>query len=150
MATLQLAFTFLAFSLAANFAHASYAVCAGGKDVSTWKTVYGFHLWNDDGQQIHDYGSTPRSDYIDLGGNDTGTMTLLRVYRNGYDQRFKWPDAVCKYGHDGRFRGLFFVCYDTGNSWCAAYQDGMRIACADYLDMGPDSLSCSAAKRPTP
>lgn len=107
MATLQLALTFLAFSLAANFAHASYAVCAGGKDVSTWKTVYGFHLWNDDGQQIHDYGSTPRSDYIDLGGNgwrvqptievskhsgdDTGTMTLLRVYRNGYSQRFKWP-----------------------------------------------------------
>ncbi|KFH65304.1 hypothetical protein MVEG_08784 [Podila verticillata NRRL 6337] len=83
-------------------------------------------------------------------GDDSGTMRELRVSRNGYSWTFNWPDYVCKYGHDGRFRGIFFVCHDTGNNWCNANQYQTKEWCGNYLDMGSDSLSCHADRRPTP
>ncbi|KAG0330179.1 hypothetical protein BG000_011791 [Podila horticola] len=166
MVSFRLALTILASLLVINNVSASFAVCAGAKDVSMWKTVYGFCLWNDDGQQAHDYGSTPRNDCIELEsngwevqpmievssrpGDDSGTMYELRVSRGGILWDFGWPDHVCKHGHGGRFRGLFFVCKDTGNGWCAIHQAGLKAACADYLYMGTDSLSCNPANRPTP
>ena len=123
MVSFKVALAILAMLLVVNSVSASFAVCAGGKDVSMWKTVYGFHLWNDDGQNSADYGSTTRNDHIDLSnndwkvqpiievskhsGDDSGTMRELRVSRNGRGWTFSWPDYVCKYGHDGRFRGIF-------------------------------------------
>lgn len=63
-AQLQLALAIFTMLPVAKSVSASYALCTGSKDV---------YMWNEDGQQVSDYGSTPRNDCINLGDHMAGS-----------------------------------------------------------------------------
>ncbi|KAG0330177.1 hypothetical protein BG000_011789 [Podila horticola] len=162
MVSLKLPFTcILATLLIATSVHASFAVCVGIKDAGP-KRIMGFHLWNDDGKQSQNYRTTyektiqlenqgwmitPEEDIV-LGG-----PRAVWYENTQYKVNYAFPKRapLCEYRHEGRFRGIYFWCYENGqDEWCNRYQDSMRWMCADYLHMGQDSVACNLANRPTP
>ncbi|KAF9427225.1 hypothetical protein BGZ94_005284 [Podila epigama] len=150
-----------------------YAACIGIK-VKQFKTVYGFHLWQTDGVHARHYVSSwllnPRNTVQDKGwrisqylildestyGSFKGFINPVRVEHNefGINTMFNGLDAlpVCRYSHEGRFRGTSVICQDDQESkgWCDANINKIFLWCYDYLDMGTDSLSCNETKRPEP
>ncbi|KAF9430033.1 hypothetical protein BGZ94_008559 [Podila epigama] len=146
-----------------------YSACIGLKDASTFRTVYGFHLWATNGTQAHHYvtqGIFQSHKYAEDKGWRVGiffektyrTFGLIRpvIVKN---KEFKIDDkfnstltTICQYTHKGRFRSLSILCKEDPKraGWCSP-QNTRKISewCADYLDMGIDSLSCNITKRPT-
>ncbi|KAF9343697.1 hypothetical protein BGX26_005343, partial [Mortierella sp. AD094] len=136
-------------------AHASFGYCIGINDATITKTAYGFYLWNDKGDNGHDYGSSITDDGKYLGNNDW--YVLIGAFSKGYNlasvrvQNWKYSfdsqvpfERVCGYTKPGstRERAVYYGCYDTGNSWCQTYGAGMKQACKDHVEMGSDSVGC--------
>ncbi|KAF9430034.1 hypothetical protein BGZ94_008560 [Podila epigama] len=151
-----------------------YAACIGIKDVSEFKMVYGFHLWQTDGVQAHHYITSwffrPQNTLENKGwricpildrhqtkhGPTRGLIRPVVVANKdlGINQLVDDKDlvTVCRYLHDDRFRGLTLICQDDADNvgWCKSNENSFFRSCAEYLDMGNDSLSCDKSKRPKP
>ncbi|KAF9117965.1 hypothetical protein BGW39_001612 [Mortierella sp. 14UC] len=150
--------------LVANTANASFAACVGIKDVSIFKTVFGFHLWNDDGTQAASYKSDSSNIGSAMQNNGWNVIPRYSTSTNGdgvdeinilhkvhkFPPRF-YPVKMCTYTHNDRFRGIYFVCYEHANSnWCKMNEVDMKHWCYNYLEMGTDSVSCIPQNRPNP
>ncbi|KAF9427224.1 hypothetical protein BGZ94_005283 [Podila epigama] len=151
----------------------AYAACIGVKDVSAAKAVYGFHLWSSDGLQFSHYRTRwfflPQQPLVNNGWEirpyldrdwgeidfEYGKIRPVVVKNEGLEIDEKFDESlvtVCRYVHDDRFRGISMFCKDDPNvgTWCDSHREKILNWCADYVEMGTDSVSCNEEKRPNP
>lgn len=88
-----------------------------------------------------------------VGSEGITNLDVHHPYYPGYfpSQRVRDPPPrqLCQYKHKGLLRAVHTVCIGS-NDWCKNGTPGFDKMCAEYIDMGADSVSCDKKKRPNP
>ncbi|KAG0346965.1 hypothetical protein BG005_000427 [Podila minutissima] len=154
--------TILAPLLLANSVSAGAAICVGWKHKSWGTIALGFHVWGFDGQQIATH-KTVNDGYFHLTEDGWHIWPEIIVTPHGQDhikslhvQYFggpttpgfkrvvEWPEKLCTYYHEhGLSRGIYLSCHENGDKgYCSKNYKALSKKCSEYLDLGPDSVSC--------
>ncbi|KAF9344937.1 hypothetical protein BGX26_003735 [Mortierella sp. AD094] len=139
--------------LTAKTADASFAICLGYNSANTFKSVVGYYLWNQGGDNSRAYDSMGAlSKRMTLSDNNWvvkwDSTTTIKITNSKYQfDPYLGLDALCQ-DNAGRevyeyHRAIYYKCYSNDASWCSQNEANHKAQCRNWIEMGSDSLSCS-------